>query len=138
MKHLLIFPMALYVFYIWCIAVFMFRTRVQAIKSGQVTAKYFKAFVGDPPPDRAVLVGRHYDNQFQLPLLFFICGTIHIAMDMVNPMTLILAWVFVISRGFHSWIHLGTNKIQKRAFAFAVGWAVILLMWAQLVYFALK
>lgn len=136
MKTQLVFPMAFYVFYMWCLAVYVFRTRLRAIQSGQVPAKYFKTFAGDLPPERVVLVARHYDNQFQVPLLFFIGCVLHIVLGQANNLTLILAWGFVMSRGLHSWIHLGRNSLQRRVMAFALGWLVIVLLWAQLVYFA--
>ena len=129
--------MALYVFYIWCVTVFMFRTRVRSIKTGQVPLKYFKAYASEPPPEHVMVVGRHYDNQFQVPLLFLVTCALCIALGAVNTLTLVLAWAFVISRGFHAWIHLGSNHLQKRVMAFAAGWVAVLLLWAQLVYFAL-
>ena len=60
--------MAFYAFFIWALGVYMFRTRVRALKTGEVDAKYFKVYTGQPPSERTILVGRHYDNQFQVPL----------------------------------------------------------------------
>ncbi len=137
MKNQLIFPMAFYVFYIWCLTVAMFRTRVRAIKTGEVAAKYFKAYSGSPPADKTVLIGRHYDNQFQVPILFFLACVLHISTGAPNMITLVLAWLFVVSRLLHSWVHLGSNILQKRVGAFAAGWIIVLLLWAQLAYLAL-
>jgi hypothetical protein len=36
----------------------MFRTRVRAIKSGEVPAKYFKAYTGQQPAERTITFGR--------------------------------------------------------------------------------
>ncbi len=121
----------------WCLAVMMFRSRVRAIKSGKIAPKYFKTYMGQAPEEKVIVMGRHYDNQFQVPVLFLITCAVCLAMNSVNVITVILAWVFVVSRLFHSWIHLGSNIVQRRAAAFAFGWLVILLLWAQLVYFAL-
>ena len=137
MRNQLVLPMAFYVFYIWCLAVFMFRTRVKAIKSGEVGPKFFKTYTGTPPSERTTLVGRHYDNQFQLPLVFFVVCTLHISIGKPDGITLGLAWLFVITRLIHSWVHLGSNILPQRVVAFTTGWIAVLLMWAQLVYIAL-
>lgn len=133
MKHQLIFPMAAYVFYTFALALHMFRTRVNAVKSGTVSVKYYKSQTGPPPPERVIVIARHYDNQFQLPILFFITCLAHIVMGSANPLTLSLAWGFVLSRAWHSWILLGKNRVLKRAAVFGLGWLFIVGLWIQLV-----
>ncbi len=138
MKSELIFPMATYVLFMWIATVHMFRTRVSAIKGGQVHPKYYKAQLGEPPSEKVVLVGRHYDNQFQVPLLFLITCAVFIELGQANQLTVLLAWLFVVSRGIHSWILLGRNVLQRRVAAFALGWLIILALWIQLVYVAIQ
>lgn len=137
MKTQLIFPMALYVLFMWISAVRMFRSRLHSVKSGQVPLKYYRAHLGQQPDEKVILAGRHYDNQFQVPILFFITCLFHFQIGMVNWMTIGLCWLFVISRAVHSWILLGRNLIQYRVAAFAFGWIMVLSLWVQLVYFAL-
>ena len=138
MKLQLVYPMAFYVFYVWLIAIFMFRSRIRAVMSGEVSAKYFKSYTGQPPADRTILIGRHYDNQFQNPMLFFAACIAHMVVGAVDTATIVLAWAFIVCRLWHSWVHLGKNKIMVRVAAFASSWLVIFLMWAQLVYFAIN
>ena len=88
-------------------------------------------------PDRLELIAQHYENMFEVPILFLITCTVFLALDEVNVVTLVLAWIFVISRGFHAWIHLGRNKVMKRAASFGVGWLALVLLWLQLTFFAL-
>jgi hypothetical protein len=84
------------------------------------------------------VVGRHFDNQFQLPVVYLICCLAHLAVGQVNSTTLILAWAFILTRVIHSYIHLGKNHILQRASAYTLGWIVNLLLWAQLLYFAMS
>ena len=128
--------MVFYVFYIWCLTVLMFRTRVRAVRSGEISLKFFRAYSGATPGERTVVVGRHYDNQFQVPVLFFAACIANIAMGEVGISTAVLAWLFVASRLFHSWVHLGSNNVRHRVMAFATGWFILMLMWLQLAYFA--
>lgn len=137
MKNQLIIPMAIYVFYIWFLAVYMFRTRVQSVKDKDVTFGYFRTYTGQFLKEKAIVVGRHYDNQFQVPVLFFMTCAVFIALDKINSITLILAWSFVVSRFYHAWIHLGSNDVRKRVVAFVIGWAMVLLLWVQIIYISL-
>lgn len=133
MDKYLVFPMATYVFYMFILMFYNFRTRVHAAKSGQLPPKYFKALQGDAP-DRLIIVGRHYDNQFQLPVLFFITCLVYMVMAKTNELAIVWAWLFVVTRWVHSFIHLGSNRVMRRAQAFGAGWLIIFLMWVQLVY----
>lgn len=136
MKYEFIYPMSVYFLYIGLSTVHMFRVRKRAILTGAVHIKYYKSQTGDTPPENVVVVGRHYDNQFQVPMLFFITCLVHMQVGLSNSLTLVLAWLFVFSRFAHSWVLLGKNNILKRATAFGLGWLILLLMWLQLIYFA--
>ena len=134
MKHLLIFPMAFYVFYMGVILMVMFFARLRGIKSGEVDFKFFKTYSTTRPlPDFMVAVSRHYDNQFQVPILFLVTCLTVIVLDQTSYTTVILAWLFVATRIIHSFIHLGSNKVMNRARIFGVGWVIILVMWGFLV-----
>src|SRR4051812_13471265 len=117
----LIYAMAFYVFYIWILAFYNFKTRVKAAKTREVSIQYLKTFVGEHPPEHVSVVGRHYDNQFQLPMLFLITCCVHLILAKTNNLTLILAWAFIATRLWHSFIHLGRNNLIKRVSAFAAG-----------------
>lgn len=134
MKNQLIFPMAFYAFYMFAIAVFLFRTRVRALKNREVSMKYFKTYNDTPPPEYSRIAERHYENQFEVPMLFFATGVMQFSLGLVNELTIGLMWAFVISRLLHSYIHLGSNNIRLRLPFFTVGWFAILALWAQMVY----
>ena len=136
MNTQLIFPIAVYVVFMFYSATLLFRTRLGAIKEGKVSFNYFKTFTGTHTlPERMVLVGRHYDNQFQLPILFFITCLLQMQMNMVSVFTVALAWLFVLSRFVQSWHILVSGNIRLRVLAFAIGWLIVLVMWAQMLFF---
>jgi len=128
---LLIQPMAFYVFYIFILMLANFLTRKKAIKTGTVKAGYFKNLdaASFQPPEFIIRLGRHYDNQFQLPLLFFITCIVANQVHMMHPLIGILAWVYVATRIAHTFFHLGSNKIIPRMLSFGAGWICILAMW---------
>lgn len=128
MKHPLILPMACYVLYMWLLALLNLWTRIRAVRSKQIQIKYFKIYEGTSS-ERVTIVGRHYDNQFQLPILFFVTCALHIALGPTGDWTLIFAWGFVLSRWGHAYIHLGSNNITYRLLWFATGWFFIGALW---------
>ncbi|AGH94380.1 MAPEG family protein [Pseudobdellovibrio exovorus] len=136
-KYQLIYPMAFYVFYMFALAALMFMSRVQALKKREVGFGYFKTYSGSNPQEKMLVIGRHYDNQFQVPILFLATCAVFMALDQASYFTLILAWGFVLSRLGHSWIHLGSNNVKNRAAFFGLGWFIILVMWGQLIWQAL-
>jgi hypothetical protein len=131
MNRDLFYPMAAYVFYMVAFGVYNFYTRYKAIKTGQVDFKYFKAMQGEAP-HHVVNVGRHYDNQFQLPILFLVTCLAHMQLGKTNQTTLVLAWLFCVTRLVHTYFHVVNNRVPKRAAAFMMGWLVIAALWIQL------
>lgn len=132
MKNQLIFPMAFYVFYIWCLGAYLFNSRVKAVKADHSLGKFFKVYQGNPPPERVILIGRHFDNQFQVPMLFLLTCTLYPSLGIPSVTTVVLAWLFVVSRLLHSWVHLGRNKVLRRVFFYTLGWIVILVLWVDI------
>lgn len=136
MKNDIILPMVAYVLYIGLMACYMFITRLNAIRGRSVAMKYFKTYPAEQLPERVIVTGRHFDNQFQVPVLFLIGCAMHFSLGLVNSVTLVLAWGFVASRFAHAFIHLGSNHIPSRAVAYAVGWVLVTCLWVQLAVFA--
>lgn len=135
MNTQLIFPMAVYVLFMFCSGLLLFGTRLKAIQEGKVSIKYFKTFVAESLPERMVLVGRHYDNQFQVPLLFLITCLLQMQINMVSFVSVGLAWAFVLSRFIQSWFILGSSNVKYRALAFVSGWILVMTMWLQIALF---
>lgn len=65
--------------------------------------------------------GDNFGNQCELPVLFFVICIVLYLTNSVTPLTLGLAWFFVISRIIHAGIHLTFNHILTRFLVFFVG-----------------
>lgn len=130
----MIMPMAAMVFYMFGIGVMTFFVRKNAVQTKKVSAKYFRVYdIGEKaPPEFVVRMGRHYDNQMQLPVLFLITGLACLFYGLNGWITVSLGWAFVASRALHTYIHLGSNNIIYRAGAFGLGWILIAVLWVIL------
>jgi hypothetical protein len=130
---LLIFPMAFYVLYLFFMFLYVFFTRFASVKSGKTPGRYYKAYSNkEGVPERMLVLERHVDNQFQVPMVFLVTCTTIIASSGETQLQFVFAWIFVISRLAHSYIHLGRNHVLKRAGVYSIGWLVIVAMWLNL------
>ena len=134
-QHPLMIPMAVYVLYLFVGFLFVFTLRFRAIKNGAPFGRYFKNYSDKSTvPDRFLVLERHVDNQFQVPMLFFITCVLAITLQKETTGILTLAWVFVFSRFVHSYIHLGKNKLLKRAGVYGIGWISLVFIWIGLLF----
>lgn len=113
------------------IAFRMLFLRVKAIKTGQVRISQFRLNTGEIPAEIAQ-AARNYANLFEIPVLFYIAGTIAIAMNVESTSMIIFAWIFVLSRLVHSWVHLTYNNVIHRMWAFMAGNVCLLIIWGLL------
>jgi hypothetical protein len=60
-------------------------------------------------------------NLFEIPVLFFALVPLLMGTQ--------LAWVFVILRAVHSWIHIGPRNVRARAQVYIASTAVLAAMW---------
>jgi hypothetical protein len=80
-------------------------------------------------PPKAQQVSNNYTSQFQVPLLFYVIVILAWITKQADLIFLVMAWIFVISRLAHAYIHTSSNHVPTRFNAFAVGAIVLLLMW---------
>ena len=107
--------------------------RFKAVKAGEVNGTYFKTMEGSPPP-RYVLQGDQLVlNFFETPILFFSAALAAMALNLVDPVLVGLAWAFVLGRAWHARIKLSHNKLGPRALVFMITVTLIIIMWIWLV-----
>ncbi len=105
--------------------------RVGASRRGEVKLKDI-ALSSDAYPRQARQVANSYANQFELPILFYLAIVLALLTRSGGwPMPL-LAWAFVASRLAHAFIHVTTNNVIRRFYAFSVGVVVLAAMWILL------
>ena len=126
--------MATTLFFIFTIGICSFIVRSRAIKSKKLSLGYFKIHNSTQyeVPEQVIRFGRHFDNQFQVPLLFLITLIVCQITAPESQLLFVLSWLFLLSRCVHSWIHLGTNNVLRRAQFYLVGWILLMMMWIVL------
>lgn len=80
-------------------------------------------------PARPQQISNCYDSQFQVPLLFYVLIILAWITRQADLLFVVMAWIFVLSRLAHAYIHTTSNHVPTRFRVFAVGVLVLLLMW---------
>ena len=107
--------------------VVLIRAKTRALKAGQVDLKR-RALYDDAWPESVIQINNNIRNQFELPVLFYALAFTLWALDSVHYAALGAAWLFVLSRIVHAWVHTGPNTQPARRYAFTFGWALLLVM----------
>lgn len=115
------------------VALINFIWRVRAVRTRQVSIKYFRVFDGVDAPEYIKAGARHYSNLFELPVLFYTaCITAMVLQQQQSIILLILAWVFVAFRVIHAFIHMTYNNVVHRMLSFWGGALTVFVMWIVL------
>lgn len=107
--------------------------RIHAVKSGKVRLSQLRLNQSADIPDNITQASRNYSNLFEVPVLFYTAGCLAITLKYEPIEIIILAWLFVLARAAHSWIHLTRNNVIHRLRAFMMGNIFVVAVWVLLI-----
>jgi hypothetical protein len=105
--------------------------RVPLVYAGKIRMDQV-ALSRDPWPDREKRVANAFDNQFQLPTLFYVAAGLSLYFP-PSLLEVVLAWLFVLSRIAHAAIFVTDNHVVRRFSAYTFGYAVLAVFWIDLI-----
>ena len=129
---LLLLAIAAQVLLTLAILILMGRERVPRVMSGEIPMADI-AVSRDAYPLKARLLSNNFDNQFQLPILFYVAALIGLFAAATGWVDVLLAWAFVATRYVHAAIHVTSNRLHRRFAAYCAGLAVLAIFWLWLV-----
>jgi hypothetical protein len=119
-------PMLAHVALVYAIYVLMFLRRKAAVQAGSTKISQFRENTNEPA--ESLFVRNNLTNQFELPILFHACCLALYAVGAAGLFAVVLAWIFVLSRYVHAYIHVTSNRIRYRQPAFSLGLLVLAIM----------
>jgi hypothetical protein len=106
----------------------MGQRRRAALRSGEV--RFGDIGLREPNwPKPALQVAYSYQNQFELPVLFYVLTILAWSTRHADWVFVIMAWIFVLARLAQAYIHCTSNRVPLRGMTFAVGAVVLAVMW---------
>jgi len=101
--------------------------RLRVVRRGDVSPQ--QVALREPVwPPHVMQVGNAFQNQLELPMLFYVVILLALATDALDVTLYVLSWMFV-PRYVHSYIHVTSNRLDRRTAVFVVGAIALFLMW---------
>lgn len=123
-------PMIAHVALVYGIYALMSMRRRQAVREGSARTSQFRENRDEPA--QSLFYRNNLANQFELPVLFHVGVLALFVTGGAGLAAVVVAWVFVLSRYAHAYIHVTSNRIRLRQPAFVVGFLAAGLLWALL------
>jgi hypothetical protein len=80
-------------------------------------------------PKRTTQLANAFANQFELPVLFYVLTILEYVTHLAGIVFVVLAWVFVIFRLLHAYVHVTSNVVRLRGALYGVAAFVLIIMW---------
>lgn len=128
----ILFPIVAMVALVVFVVVRIARSRIRAVRRRDISVGFYKLYQGSEEPDELRALRRHFANLFELPILFYVACIVAYVSVQVDIFLVLLAWLFVVSRYVHSYIHLTSNIVIYRFRVYGIGLAILVLMWLTL------
>ena len=126
--HAILMPMFVQVGLTFVLLFWMGALRLRAIREGEVDPE--KIRLREPHwPGRVLQISTADHNQLELPVLFYVVVLLAFASNTLDVTLLIFSWLFVLSRLVHAYVHVTSNRLDRRTGVFGVGVIALLLMW---------
>jgi hypothetical protein len=128
----LLYPMLGQVLLTFVLILWTGRVRTREIRAKRVRIRDI-ALAGDAWPDDVKKISNNMHNQYETPILFYVLCGVAIYVGATGILMTLLAWAYVVSRLVHTAIHVTSNNVPRRFFAYTAGLAVLILMWIVVV-----
>jgi len=130
----MLYPMFAMILLTCLVAGHLLRLRIAAVKGGEIRLSAFRLNNHADQPAHLQQASRNYSNLFEVPMLFYVGSTLTLALHLETTAALVFAWLFVVTRALHSWIHLTNNNVIRRMQIFMASNLCMLIIWMLLVW----
>ncbi len=121
----IIWPILAQIFLTLIMIIMLGMRKAKAVKAGEVNRQQ-AALNNRVWPEDVVKVSNNIANQFEVPVLFYVLCLALFSIDAAGMVALVLAWLFVLSRFAHAYVHIGSNYVPMRFRLFLVGCLVLI------------
>ena len=125
----ILYPLFAMVLLTLFIAVRILLLRIRAVREGSLSLGYFRTNKGAEAPTALTQTTQHFDNLFEMPVLFYVIVIVLYVTATVDQIQLVLAWCFVVLRLGHAYVHITYNNVVHRLYVFLASTLVMYAMW---------
>ena len=126
--QMVLLPVFVQVALTFALLVWMASVRTGSVSRGETRIRDIA--LGQPGwPEQPTKVSNCFNSQLQLPLLFYVLVVFALMTKLADLLFVVMAWLFVLLRLAHAYIHTTSNHVPTRFKVFAAGMLVLLVMW---------
>ncbi len=112
----------------FALLMWMATQRVTLIRRRQVHPRDIA--LGQPAwPPHVQQVSNAFRNQCELPVLFHVLVILALFTRSAGLLFVVLAWLFVLARLAHAYVHVTSNRVSVRGPLYGIGALVLIIMW---------
>ena len=127
----LLLPVFLHFLLIMALGITMGLARRNALRDGKARVREVMLDTRQWP-DHVRKLSNNFDNQFQLPMLWYLGVAFTLILGLADSVTAGLSWAFLAARLAHSYVHIGRNILVQRFYVFVLGATILSLYWLWL------
>ena len=107
--------------------------RVGAVRGRMIKMSYYRFYLADGSEnDSMFFTSRNFINLFELPVLFYVVTVLIYVTGVVDLGFVVLAWLYVILRSVHSYLHVTSNYVPRRFNVYMMSAFILLVLWGKL------
>lgn len=106
--------------------------RYQAVQRGEVKPDPSLALSGDGWPKHVRQTANAFANQYEVPVLFYVAMVLGLTVNAVDFLFVVVAWIFVIARLAHAFVHVTSNDVRFRFPTFLVSVLAVIVLWVMI------
>jgi hypothetical protein len=118
--RMILLPVIVQVILTMVVYVLLNFAKARAARRGEVDHAR-RGLYDDAWPQSVVKINNNIRNQFEVPVLFYVLSFALLALNAVTIPVIVIAWLFVLSRIVHAYLHIGRNHVPSRRRAFMFG-----------------
>lgn len=127
------YPLLAQVLIVLVLYILLTLRKKKAAAAGQVDESR-RGLFDDAWPPSVIQVNNCIRNQFELPVLFCLLVLVLWTTGGAGSAAVAVAWLFILSRVLHAWIHTGSNHVPHRRKAFTFGCLMVMLLFGMALY----
>lgn len=129
-------PLLLQVALTYLVAGLILVTRLSDILSKGTPRAFYEQYSGVGGPPLVQRTTNQLTNLFEFPVLFLAVVGLAVAANVQDDLLLRLAWIFVVARCAHTFVHMIVNVLWVRMTVFMLSNVALLGMWIRLAWAA--
>ena len=129
---LILYPVFAMFLLVVVVLLYMGHMRFAAVRKGEVSITFFRAYADGNEPEQLRVISRHYVNLFEMPVLFYVGVILVYITHQVSYWMIGCAWAYVAFRYLHSYVHLTSNNVMVRSSLYLASTFVLTVMWSTL------